>query len=397
MIKFSRFIFYVGLLLSLCCSSPNSSNFNITETVNRVTKNYEILIQQCESNLGQKQYLPRTVKSDGSIGFINAHDWTSGFFPGSLWYIYRLTNDEKWVHHAMDYTLRMDSVKFYTGNHDIGFMIGSSFGNARIVKPDAAFDSVIVQAAKSLVTRFRPVAGVIQSWNKSQKWDCPVIIDNMMNLELLFLASKISGDSSYAQVAIEHADQTNKNHFRPDGSSYHVLNYDVESGLVTAKNTHQGLNDASAWARGQAWGLYGFTVAYRETKNEKYLDRAQEIAHFIMNHPNLPQDKIPYWDHDVDANDGTPRDGSAAAITASALLELKQFVSPQSHDLYLSWAKSIMASLSSAEYLGDAEITQGFLLKHCVGSFPHNSEIDVPLNYADYYFLEALYRLKQLQ
>jgi rhamnogalacturonyl hydrolase YesR len=238
---------------------------------------------------------------------------------------------------------------------------------------------------------------VIQSWNKSQKWDCPVIVDNMMNLELLFLASKISGDPRFANIAKSHANKTNSNHFRPDGSSYHVLNYDRDTGTVTARNTHQGLADESSWARGQAWGLYGFTMAFRETGNKDYLERAVKIADFIIDHPNVPDDGVPYWDLDVVPDDEPPRDASAAAITAAALLELQEFAERESSQKYLHHAELLLTSLSSPEYLAPAGTNNGFLIMHAVGSLPHDSEIDSPLNYADYYFLEALYRWKQLQ
>lgn len=357
---------------------------------------YDLLYDSIQPNNNTKRFLPRNNKN-GKIGYISSYDWTSGFYPGSLWQLYKLTNNDKWKNRALAYTERMDSVKFFTGNHDIGFMMECSFGNAIKAMKTTKYDDVIVQSAKSLAKRFRSKAGVIQSWDWSKKWDCPVIIDNMMNLELLFHATRITGDSTYYNIAIQHADNTLKNHFRKDGSSYHVLDYNRETGEVVAKNTHQGLADSSAWARGQAWGLYGFTVAYRETKNESYLNQAIKIANFIKNHSNLPKDQVPYWDFSVEGTEETPRDASAAAVTASALLELCNYVKSDEKQAYLNWGITIVNSLSSKAYLAEIGSNNGFVLKHSVGSFPHNMEVDVAINYADYYFLEALNRLKELK
>ena len=349
------------------------------------------LIPKSKMNSG----FPRTIDKD-KIKLVSNYDWTSGFYPGSLWYLNMLTGDSVWGKRALEYTKKLDTIQYWSGNHDVGFMIECSYGNALKVNNSKAFDSVIVNTAESLSKRFHPGAGIIQSWNASEKWGCPVIIDNMMNLELLFHATKISGDSKYYEIAVTHADNTIKNHFRPDFSSYHVLDYNKETGEIKARNTHQGFSDESAWARGQAWGLYGFVVCYRETKNEKYLDQAIKIANFIKDHPELPKDYIPYWDYNAPKTKDTPRDASAAAITASALYELSTFM-PGEKDIYLDFANNIMLSLSSPKYFAEKNTNKGFLLKHSVGSLPHNVEVDVPLNYADYYFLEALHRSSTLK
>ena len=366
------------------------------DVVDVADKQYDLLYDSIQSRMGQKFYIPRAIKN-GSIKYARSYDWTSGFYSGSLWYLYELSKDDKWKTRALDYTERLDSVKHYKGNHDIGFMMESSFGNAMRNNPSARYDSIIVQSAKSLLTRFRPKAGIIQSWDKNKEWECPVIIDNMMNLELLFHATKISGDSIYYHVAVTHADNTIENHFRADNSSYHVVDYNEETGDVIVKETHQGKAHESAWARGQSWGLYGFTVMYRETRDKKYLDQALKIATFIQNHPNMPSDLIPYWDYDAEATPTTKRDASAAAIMASALLELQTYVSKEKSEAYLTWSKKILASLKSPAYLAKVGTNKGFILKHSVGTLPYNVEVDVPLNYADYYFLEALYRLRNLE
>jgi hypothetical protein len=241
-----------------------------------------------------------------------------------------------------------------------------------------------------------------------------VIIDNMMNLELLFFATHATGDSSFYHIAVTHANTTMRNHFRPDYSSYHVVDYDSTTGAIIAKRTAQGYADSSAWARGQSWGLYGYTMVYRSTHDPRYLEQARHIAHFILTNPNLPADKIPYWDYNAPgippaavggagspaartpAMRGPLRDASAAAIMASALIELSKYVAPQEGRGYLDVAEQIIVNLSSNTYKAVVGSNGGFLLRHSVGNMPGHSEIDVPLTYADYYFIEAMMRYKAL-
>ena len=336
---------------------------------------------------------PRTTK-DGKIRYTSFQDWTSGFFPGSLWYLYKLTGKEEWKKEAEKYTEALDKIQYLTWHHDIGFMIQCSYGNGLRFADKEAYKPVIVQAAKSLSTRFRPGAGIIQSWNVTggwqakRGWTCPVIIDNMMNLELLFEATALSGDSSFYKIAVSHADQTLKYHFRPDNSSYHVVDYDPETGKVLHRHTAQGYAHESAWARGQAWALYGYTVCYRYTKNKAYLEQAEKIAAYLFSHPRMPEDLVPYWDFDAPNIPNEPRDASAAAIIASALYELNDY----SKNNYRKTADRIMESLSSPAYTAKPGENGNFILMHSVGSIPHGSEIDEPLVYADYYFLEAMKR-----
>lgn len=343
----------------------------------------------------------RTINEDGTTRYIGMQDWTSGFFPGTMWYMYEHTGDEKWKEYGIEVTESLEDVQYLKWHHDVGFMIGCSYGNAYRLTGNQEYAKVIVQAAKSLSTRYRPGAGITQSWNTthgwmSQRgWECPVIIDNMMNLELFFKATRLSGDSTFYNIAVQHANTTMKHHFRKDYSSWHVVDYDTITGAVRQKNTAQGYSDDSAWARGQAWGLYGYTVCYRETKDPKYLALAENIAHFIFTHPNLPEDLIPYWDFNAPNIPNELRDASAAAITASALYELSGYSHKKKY--YLKKANKIMESLASPVYRAELGKNNFFLLKHSVGSIPHGAEIDVPLNYADYYFLEALKRMKELK
>ena len=342
-----------------------------------------------------KEGFPRTVEN-GDVKLVGVRDWTSGFFPGSLWYLFEATGDKKWRAAAQDYTARMAPAKFDKTQHDLGFMLGASYGNGYRLTKDPSYRDALLAGATTLVTRYNPKVGSIQSWDlwKNSNWAFPVIIDNMMNLELLTWSAREVKEPYYREVALTHADTTLKNHFRPDGSSVHLVDYDPQTGSIRGKVTVQGNADSSAWARGQAWGLYGYTMMYRETKKPEYLEQAHKIASFFMKHPRLPTDKVPYWDFDDAAIPNAPRDSSAAAITASALLELAGFSDKATAQKYRDFATAQLRSLASPAYLAATGENGGFLLKHATGHKPAGKEIDVPLNYADYYFLEALLRLK---
>ncbi|MDD2244561.1 MAG: glycoside hydrolase family 88 protein [Dysgonamonadaceae bacterium] len=369
-----------------------SKNF-IEENVSFAAKQYGLMIDKIEDSV--KIVNPKSI-IEGKMKYIVPQEWTSGFFPGSLWYLYELTGDEKWKPLAIKYTEALDTIQYYTGNHDVGFMIYCSYGNGLRLSGNNDYKNVIINAAKSLSTRYITNAGIIQSWNanKSKDWECPVIIDNMMNLELLFEATKLSGDSTFYNIAITHANNTIKNHYRSDYSTWHVVDYDKSDGSARHKNTHQGYSDESAWARGQSWGIYGYTLCYRETKDQKYLDQAEKALAFIANHPNYPEDGVPYWDFDAPEIPNTYRDVSAGAILASALYELSTYSNKMDYE---AWADKIMTSLASSNYRAKLGQNGDFLLMHSVGSLPHNSEVDVPLNYADYYFLEALMRKLKIE
>lgn len=340
--------------------------------------------------------LPRTTDVSGNLVTSNSGWWTSGFFPGSLWYLYEYSKDDKVKDAAIKMTSRVEKEKNNTGTHDLGFMLYCSFGNGLRLTGDNSYNDVLLTGARSLSTRFRPNIGCIQSWGSRKGWQCPVIIDNMMNLEFLLWAFKQTGDSSFYKIAVTHSDTTIKNHFRPDFSTCHVVSYDTITGRVEAKQTAQGAADGSAWSRGQSWGLYGYTVMYRETGLQRYLDQAEHIADFLINHPNMPEDKIPYWDYNAPGIPDAKRDASAGSIMASALIELSSFVGEEKRDQYLNVAEKQIRTLSSPAYLAKEGENGNFILMHSVGSLPGKSEVDVPLTYADYYFIEALLRYKKL-
>lgn len=339
---------------------------------------------------GQSGY-PRTVEK-GVRKLVSVKDWTSGFFPGSLWYLAEATGDPALRAAAIAQNAGIEPAKNNRSTHDVGFILYCSFGNGLRLGGDARYREIMLAGAESLITRFNPKVGCIQSWDKRRGWEFPVIIDNMMNLDLLMWASRVSGDPRFRNIAITHADTTLKHHFRADNSSFHVVDYDPATGAIRSRVTHQGAADSSAWARGQAWGLYGYTLMFRETKNPAYLAQAQKIAAFIMNHPRLPSDKVPYWDFDAPEVPNAPRDSSAAAITCSALLELRTFVNADDAKRYTAFAEQQLRSLSSPAYRAKLGENGCFLLMHATGHKPANSEIDVPINYGDYYFLEALHR-----
>jgi hypothetical protein len=335
---------------------------------------------------------PCSLTPTGDIKLIRRSDWRSGFFPGVLWYLYEYTKDDAWRAKAEKFTAPVEEEKWNAGTHDMGFKIYCSFGNGYRLTNDQKYRDIIIQAARTNIKRFNPKVGCIRSWDhNADKWQYPVIIDNMMNLELLFAATRLSGDSTFYKIAVTHANTTMKNHFRTDNSSYHVIDYDTITGNVRKKNTHQGYSDESAWARGQAWGLYGYTVCYRETKNPKYLDLAEKIAAFILNNPAMPADMVPYWDFNAPDIPNAPRDASAAAITASALYELAGY--SKNGASYRKSAGNILKSLTE-KYRAPYGTNHGFLLLHSTGNLPSKSEVDVPINYADYYYMEALLRSK---
>ncbi|SFC95114.1 glycoside hydrolase family 88 protein [Flavobacterium phragmitis] len=341
---------------------------------------------------------PRSVYPNGTVRLAGLTDWTTGFFPGSLWYGYELTGDKKLAEDAKKFTLALDSIRNIKNTHDVGFMLYCSYGNAYRITGDKTYLPALSDGVANLYARFNPKIGVIRSWDFPW-WHYPVIIDNMMNLEYLYWGTKQFNKPEYTNAADTHALTTMKNHFRKDFSSYHVVDYDPATGKVLRKATHQGLTDESAWARGQAWGLYGYTVCYENSKNPKFLKQAENIAKFIMNNPKTPKDKIPVWDYDVhnalETDELAPRDASAAAVIASALLELSTQV--KDGQKYVAYAEEILKSLSSDAYLAKPDENSYFLLKHSVGAFLYNSEIDTPLDYADYYYLEALKRYAEIK
>jgi unsaturated chondroitin disaccharide hydrolase len=389
--KFNNLLFPIFLLMA-SCNQKEPIDTVIDESLAFSAEQYSLMTAVMKERPGQ---LPRTIDQNDSLKTESSRWWTSGFYPGCLWYLYEYSKDPKTKDEAMMMTARVEQEKYTTNNHDVGFMLYCSFGNGLRITGEESYNEVLLTGAKSLSTRFRPNIGCIQSWGSNKKWQCPVIIDNMMNLELLMWAFKKSGDSSFYKIAVSHADTTMKYHFRPDYSTWHVVSYDTVTGKVQEKQTSQGFSDESSWSRGQSWGLYGYTMMYRETRLDRYLKQATHIADYLINHPNLPEDKIPYWDYNAPGIPDAARDASAGSIMASALIELSNYVAPETGKKYLGTAETQIRSLASPVYRARLGENGNFILMHSVGSIPANSEVDVPLTYADYYFIEALMRFRK--
>jgi unsaturated chondroitin disaccharide hydrolase len=324
----------------------------------------------------------------------DATAWTSGFFPGALWLMYQRTADPAWRAAAEARQAGIESQKTRTNTHDLGFMFFPSFGNAYRLTHNDAYRQVLLTAAGSLATRYNAVVGCIKtSWPASASGEMKTIIDTLMNLELLFWATSNGGNAVWAQQAQSHALRAAAEHVRSDGSTYHVVTYNLTTGAVKSRGTAQGYNNESTWARGQAWAIYGFTMAYRYTGHATLLQAARLTADYWLSH--VPVDEVPYWDFEAPNLTTQPRDSSAAAIAASGLLDLGQRDPDASRrQVYLAQAQATLNSLSSSAYLAQGTPNQAILL-HGTSNKPKGNA-DTGLIYGDYYFLDALTRAQEL-
>ncbi len=395
MLKFSCLLVALGLLC-VSCNSEGKTKGLVTD-IEPVSKTqlevrYAALLNYELDSLG----FPRSfTKPDLKVRKVPSKDWTSGFFPGNLWQIYKLTGDTNFMERAAKWTAFVEKEKYNNHTHDMGFKVFSSFGEGYKVTKSEAYKTILLESAQTLATRFDAKVGSIRSWDfNADIWEFPVIIDNMMNLELLFEATQLSGDSIYHNIAVQHANTTMKNHFRKDGSTWHVLDYDRTTGAVRARVTHQGVHDNSVWSRGQAWAINGFTMAYRYTNDLKYLERAKATANFFIHHEKMPEDGIPYWDLDHPEIPNISRDVSAAAIIASALVELYNYTNVSA---YLDYSKKVVQTLKSSDYILSKDMDTPFILDHSFGDWSKRLEMDEPIVYGDYYFLQTLLRLKEVE
>ena len=387
----------LSLMAVISCNRQESMEELTARVFERASSQFLILDAKMDSVLvadGGDFVYPRSIKADGTLWTSDYKWWCSGFYPGSLWYVYEYTGDEKYKDLALKYQAGLEPLRYRTDDHDIGFQLMCSYGNCLRITGDTSCVPVIVDGANSLATRFNPVVGCTKSWD-TQKYAYSVIIDNMMNLELLFKALELGGPESLKDVAVSHAYTTLKNHYREDKSTRHVLDYNPETGELAQVYPGQGYSTESAWARGQAWGLYAFPMVYRFTHDPQILDHAVAIAEYVI--PRLPEDCIPYWDFDSPEIPNDVRDASAAAIMACGLIELSGYVDAHKSKRYLAVAENMIRSLASDEYLAEEGQVYGFLLKHSTGFKLRGSEVDAPLTYADYYFLEALMRWAALK
>ena len=407
---------YLTILLSLLWAVSCSSGNGIRNGLSIVEKGFGTAQEQMSRQLATlgdgHSGFPRSLK-DGELYCTSMTDWTEGFFPGCLWYLYGHTGNREWKDAASVWTGCLEPMKKYTGDHDVGLLTMSSFGNAFRLTGEQRYAGVLIEAAGSLSGRYSGTTGCIRSWNykkswSGEEWFFPVTISSLANLELLYFASEATGNPEYARIADSHALMTARNHLREDGSCCQVVDYDGNTGKVLAKGSNTGFSDSSVWARGQAWAIYGFTMAYRESGRKEFLAAAEKAASYWLSSPALPSDGIPYWDfcaglegyvphwnYDPLKYPEVPRDASAAAIAASAFLELSGF--SRDGDRYFKAGEHILETLSSPEYLAGPGENGGFILKHSVGDMTRDEDVDAPLVYADYYYLEALTRYELLK
>lgn len=388
-------VYFLLAIITWSCQEKQKEDFNIDQ-------NLDYCVEQASKTLElvpRDSLIPRNVaKGEKDWNLVSIQDWTSGFWPGTLWYLYEYTGDEKWKREADKYTRYLTPLsQAPADNHDLGFMIYCSFGNGYRLTRDQEYKEVILRTSDTLTALYNPVVGTMLSWPemvKKMNWPHNTIIDNMMNLEMLFWASRNGGSDTLYDIAVKHAETTMRNHFREDYTVYHVIVYDTLSGKKIKGVTHQGYADESLWARGQAWAIYGYTMTYRETGEAKFLDFAQKVTDVYLQ--RLPEDMIPFWDLDAPGIPNEPRDASAAAITASALIELSTYLEdPVKARHYRQSAEKMIRELSTNDYKSNDE-NAAFLL-HSTGHLPNGSEIDASIIYADYYYLEALLRLKKLK
>jgi hypothetical protein len=394
--------FTLTILLLTACKTQQQEDI-IQQNFDFATRQLTFAMAEIENALTEDTtatrrmlFSPRSLTPDEKLILVAPRDWTSGFFPGSLWFMYEYTGDKKWETAARKFTAPIEREKTNGATHDMGFKVYCSFGNGFRLTNDPEYKDILLESAYTLITRFNPTTRAIRSWDHStDKWVNPVIVDNMMNLELLFWAFGETADSTFYNVAVAHATTTMEQHFRPDFGTYHVVDFDPATGEATAHHTHQGYAHESTWARGQAWAIYGFTMSYRETRRSEFLEQAIKATNFFFTHTNLPKDLIPYWDFNAPKIPDEPRDVSAAAITASALYELSLYDTKNSAQ-YIKWANTIIENLTHHYRAPEGEY-RGFLLTQSTGAAPSNLEVSVPLSYADYYFLEALLKKKRLE
>lgn len=386
----------LGILLGLnSCNSPNGiTKFDVDKALDNALYKVSLSMSQIDNVAA----FPRTIEK-GQLHWktVDRYDWTSGFWPGILWYAYEASGDSSILYQAEKTTEALAGIlEVPVENHDLGFMLYCSYGNGQRLTKKSGYKAVIMRAADSLATLYNPIVGTTLSWPamvKKMGWPHNTIIDNMINLELLFWASKNGGSTALYDMAVKHAETTMHHHIRPDFTTYHVAVYDTIDGHFIKGVTHQGYSDSSLWARGQAWGVYGFTMCYRETGKPEFLETAKRLADVYI--VKLPDDGIPYWDFSDPSIPNAPKDASAAAVVASALLELSGFVDDkETSEKYRQVATTTLFLLSTDTYL--APKSSPAILQHSTGHWPNKSEIDVPIIYADYYYLEALLRYKKM-
>lgn len=394
--RISLAISFVGLLS--CSSAEKTPNLD----VNRQLSYCNVQLNKTLTSIGDTVLVPRNIltgQRDWNLVQVDITEWTVGFWPGILWYDYEVSMQNKMKNHAIHYTELLKPLTTLPAyDHDLGFQLFCSYGNAYRLTGKEEYKQIVLNAADTLATLFNPKVGTILSWPREvepNNWPHNTIMDNMMNLEMLYWAAKNGGDEKLYDIATKHAETTMKHQFREDGGNYHVAVYDTISGNFIKGVTHQGYADSTLWARGQAWAIYGYTMVYRETRDKEFLRFAEKVTDLYL--ARLPKGEyVPFWDFDAPNIPNEPRDASAAAIVSSALLELSQIEDDKNKaDEYKAAAINMLIELSSDKYQsGDS--ASSFLL-HSTGHWPNGSEIGASINYADYYYIEALVRYKRMK
>lgn len=403
--KTRNWLIGIGLVCLTACADTKSGDVSGRFDADEALAYCDAQVRRTLDELAQRDggvdytMMPRNIADSASHWYcskVTKDEWCAGFWPGILWYDYEYTNDPAIRQEAEKFTASLEYLTYEPAyDHDLGFLMFCSYGNGYRLTRNESYRQAILRSAEALSALFNPKVGTMLSWprNVAMFGGHNTIMDNMINLEMLFWAAKNGGDKKLYDMAVSHADTTMKYHFRPDYTSYHVAVYDTLTGEFVKGVTHQGYDDNSMWARGQAWAIYGYTVVYRETKEPRFLDFVQKVADVYLEH--LPDDYVPYWDFNDPAIPYAPRDASAACVVASALLELSGYVSPEKGQEYKKAAVCMLESLSSDKYRS-GKSKPAFLL-HSIGNYPSHSEIDAAIIYADYYYIEALMRLKQMK
>lgn len=393
-----------SLILASCASTTSTTggdaaSFDLDEAIQYCNSQVHRSLRNLCNDSTDYSMFPRNIQGNDSTWACRKgtpDEWCSGFWPGVLWYDYELTGDTLVRQMADRYTEELAYLSERpVFDHDLGFLMICSYGNGYRLTADSTYRRVLLDSADSLATLYNPHVGTLLSWPRNVEMfgGHNTIMDNMINLEMLFWASKHGGDKYLYDIAVKHAETTMEHHFRPDGTCYHVAVYDPEDGHFIKGVTHQGYSDSSTWARGQAWAVYGYTMVYRETRDKRFLDFACKVTDAYLS--RLPEDKVPYWDFDDPAIPQAPRDASAAGVVASALLELQGYVGGEKGAEYRRNAVEMLASLNSPAYRSGSKRCS--FLDHSTGHHPAGSEIDASIIYADYYYIEALARLKKLE
>lgn len=388
-------IVIIILIFASACGTPEKEQKDFDSNV--MLDYCVVKVKEAINSQEEFDKYPRNIeKGETEWGTTNVRNWTSGFWPGILWYAYEHSKDEEIKQYAEKFTAPLIEISETPArNHDIGFMINCSFGIGYRLIGSEDYKQTLLNAAETLATLFNPQIGSILSWpNKLKEFRHNTIIDNMMNLELLYWASKNGGSKKLYDIAVSHAEVTMKHIVREDNSTFHVASFDENTGEFLKAFTHQGYADNSMWARGQAWGIYGFAISARETDRKDFLETSINLAiHFLE---RLPEDGIPYWDFDAPEIPNESKDASAAAIAACGMLEISNLVDDKEmKEHFIHSAKSLIEKLSSKNYVSGSK-NQAFLL-HSTGHRPKNSEVDVSIVYADYYYIEALLRLQKIE